>query len=571
MATFQPLTEEQFNSAVQKFGVDQVMQFEKQRKDSYSHINEPTPESRGAIKQSNGTYRAPTFGEGLKQATIGAGNYFGKEAIGLGQYLLNTPERVIPNYKPIFGDPTKQLRQSSIQTGEDLKAQMNPKNQAQQGGATAAQVGEIALPLAKPIAGAIEYFPTILKGVSGSVKKAATTVSDIATSGKKLATAESGLEDLKNVKTDLSAQKAELPVKENTQTLIKNDINRSIDSVKAAKTAGIKDMTNTFKETNQTLQNTLQNKAELQTAQNKGTLKTLFKDMSDTYKSGLDQAEQAMAKRGATLKSSDFSKVIDDTLQIAKDYGVDVNDSTIKALKEVQAELAKGKPLSLDKLTVLKQKIYNASSMGKDFVNDEFMRNYGVFLEKYAPELKALNEEFAPMAQAKRWATKTFAPYDEAVIDKGAKVLTDLAKGEKPTQTTANYLKNLSEGSGSFKGAGDLAGETTKAGENIKVTEKMFNDAKNNLLTSTDKQLADLDTQLKQVEDKISSIKTEGKKLGKSIADQNALIKQQTNIVKRLTNLKKIRNGIIKSVFYTVAGSAVGGTIYGAAKVFGNN
>ena len=47
-----------------------------------------TPESQGAIKQANGLYRAPTFGEGLKQAAIGAGNYFGKEAIGLGQFAL---------------------------------------------------------------------------------------------------------------------------------------------------------------------------------------------------------------------------------------------------------------------------------------------------------------------------------------------------------------------------------------------------------------------------------------------------------------------------------------------------
>ena len=122
---------------------------------------EPTPESQGAVKQADGTYRGPTFMEGLKQAAIGAGNYFGKEAISLGQGALNIPGKAIPGYD---------TRQQAIQTGEDLKTQMNPQNQAQQGGAIAAQVGEIALPLAKPVAGVIENAPKILSGAKSIVQ-----------------------------------------------------------------------------------------------------------------------------------------------------------------------------------------------------------------------------------------------------------------------------------------------------------------------------------------------------------------------------------------------------------------
>ena len=331
-----------------------------------------------------------------------------------------------------------------------------------------------------------------------------------------------------------------------------------------------------------------QNKAKLATEQNKGTLKTLFKDMSDTYNAGLANAEKAMAARGAQPVKDGFSKVIDDTLKTAKEYRMDANDPVVKALNKVKANLADGKPLTLDQMVVLKREIYDAKKMGNDFVNDEFMRNYGKFIEESAPELKTLNQDFGRMADAKKWADKNFKPYTEAEITKGQKVLEKLASGEKLDQTVINYMKNLSEGSGSFKGAGDLTGGTTKAGENIKLTQKMYDDAVNKLMTSTDRQMFNAETDAqriaqqmedltteqvslkKQIADQTASHQAEKKALTKNMADQNALIKKQTDAVKRLENLKGIRNGIIKYATYTVAGSAIGGSIYGAAKVLGH-
>ena len=60
--------------------------------------NQPTPESQGAVKQANGTYRAPTFIEGLKQAAIGAANTVGSDAISLGQGALGALGKAVPGY-----------------------------------------------------------------------------------------------------------------------------------------------------------------------------------------------------------------------------------------------------------------------------------------------------------------------------------------------------------------------------------------------------------------------------------------------------------------------------------------
>ena len=114
---------------------------------------QPSPESQGAVKQANGTYRGATFGEGLMEAAKGAGNYFGSEAIGLGQSALGILGPKAPGYD---------VAQQAIKTGDELKKQMAPQNQAQQGGATVAQVGEIALPLAGTAADVIENGPKII-------------------------------------------------------------------------------------------------------------------------------------------------------------------------------------------------------------------------------------------------------------------------------------------------------------------------------------------------------------------------------------------------------------------------
>ncbi len=130
-----------------------------------NQTTEPTPESQGAVKQANGTYRAPTFLEGLGEVAKGAANFVGSQAIDLGQTVLKAgQQRETPLTKAMGIDVKKNNAKSNaaIQTGSELKAQMAPKNQAQQGGATAANVGEVLLPLAAPAANLIENAPKIL-------------------------------------------------------------------------------------------------------------------------------------------------------------------------------------------------------------------------------------------------------------------------------------------------------------------------------------------------------------------------------------------------------------------------
>jgi len=344
----------------------------------------------------------------------------------------------------------------------------------------------------------------------------------------------SNLKDIAYSGKNLKAVNAELA----NQPLQKLDLNNQIRDLRISSKGTIQEMTDTFQTTNQVLQDTLANEAKLQASQNQGTLKTLFEDMSKTYKMGLNQTEKTMASRGKSLQSSYFSEVIDNTLKTAKDYGVEMHDPTVRALMDVQATLKKtaGKPLSLDKMIILKNKIYSASQMGKDFVNDAFMRNYGSFLEKFAPELKALNKEFTPMIQAKGWAIKTFKPYNADEIQKGANALMQIANGKVPNQTSINYLETLSKGSGGFKGAGNLTGKTTEIGSEIKNTKGLFNVAKQDLMRSTDFQINKLQTE-------IASLQKRGIELGQR--------------AKQLNDLKKIRNIIIGTV---LAGTVLKGT-----------
>ena len=155
--------------------------------DSFSHLPNPpqgqqgltleeaTNASLGVTKNKNGTYSSPTFLQGLEQAGIGAANFLGSQAIGLGKFALNA---VKPSSNTVFNQKATPAQlakgdapfNAAIQTGTDLQNQMSPQNQAQQGGATAANVGEIALPLAGTAADVIEGAPKAIAGISNLLK-----------------------------------------------------------------------------------------------------------------------------------------------------------------------------------------------------------------------------------------------------------------------------------------------------------------------------------------------------------------------------------------------------------------
>ena len=62
---------------------------------------------------------------------------------------------------------------------------------------------------------------------------------------------------------------------------------------------------------------------------------------------------------------------------------------------------------------------------------------------------------------------------------------------------------------------------------------------------------------------------TEKRALDKVIKDQDALIKQQTEVVKKLENMKKVRDSLVKGALSTFKwGTVIGGSIFGASKAY---
>ena len=138
-------------------------------------LQEAQNQSLGVTKNADGTYKSPTFLQGLEQAGIGIANTLGSQAIGLGKFALNA---IKPSSNTVFNQkatPAQLAKEDvpynqAIQTGTDLQNQMAPQNQAQQGGATAANVGEFALPLAGTASDIIEATPKIAGVVSDLIK-----------------------------------------------------------------------------------------------------------------------------------------------------------------------------------------------------------------------------------------------------------------------------------------------------------------------------------------------------------------------------------------------------------------
>jgi hypothetical protein len=376
--------------------------------------------------------------------------------------------------------------------------------------------------------------------------------------------------------------------------------------VRYNKKSSLSDMTDNFKAANQTLNEELSKEKLLQSGANKAKLNEVFKNMTSTYRVGLDKAEDALAAQGTVVMPVDYKKVVDQTVDElrarfipedspafiklknlqkdlgekdivkAEDLGVDRDIDTLHgairqnggiapykkgmpgglgeeyrenvpinlrnskgmdlskmaqslaenypqlgitsesdlldalshkgmatvAGKGGQMEIDMTKPLNLTELRNFKNKIYDTLSSGvksgnkysgiDDQVANVFLRNHGSFIGELSPELKQLNVEFAPMANARAWAMKTFKPYNVNDIQRGANVLENIATGKNPNQTNINYLKQLEEGSGSFQGAGDLTGRTGAIGKGIKDLKQSFDLAKKNLVDSTDYRLHQL-------------------------------------------------------------------------------
>lgn len=370
----------------------------------------------------------------------------------------------------------------------------------------------------------VSTIPKVTEGASGLIKSGVSNLKEVATSGGKL--------------TAVEKQLAEQPLQ-------KLDLQNQIRDLRLSSKGTLQDITSTFQKTTKTLQDTLANEAKLQVEQNKGTLKTLFRDMTSTYGQGLKKAETALTEKGVSIDSRDYLNVINKTLETAKSYGIDVDNPAVKILQEAQSNFQNTikESMPLTDLIRFKNQVYDTLTAGvkagtkysssDDLVANNFLRNHGEFIGEMSPELKLLNKEFAPMAQARSWAMKNFKPYSPDEIQKGANVLSQIANGKVPNQTSLNYLQTLEQGSGVFEGVGSLKGSTTGIGMDIKATKEVFDTTKQNLISSTDFQINKLQTE-------IANLQKRGIELGQR-ADQ-------------LKHLKTIRNWIIGISLTTALG-----------------
>lgn len=278
--------------------------------------------------------------------------------------------------------------------------------------------------------------------------------------------------------------------------------NEAKELVRYNKKLSLSELTDNFSKTNKTLNEQLKNETTLQSSANKEKLTSVFKNMSKTYRKGIDQAEDSLIAQGKSVTDKDYvTKVVDKTMQELKDRFIPEDSPAFQTLKEMQTSLKypidrKVEQMSLSDVKNLKNQIYDTLSSGEQSgtkysgidgqVANIFLKNHGNFIGELSPELKQLNAEFAPMANARNWAMKNFRPYNVNEIQKGANVLENIATGKTPNQTNINYLKQLEEGSGSFTGAGELKGKTVTIGKNIKNIKETFDLAKKNLIDSTD-------------------------------------------------------------------------------------
>ena len=283
--------------------------------DSFSHLPPPpkgqqgftldqinsqqTPESQGAVKQADGTYRGPTFLEGLEQAGIGAANFVGSQAIGLGQFALNA---VKPSSNTVFNQKATPAQlakgdvpyNQAIQTGEDLKKQMAPQNQAQQGGATAANVGEILAPIGIEAAEG-KLVPGIKNTIAGVSNLLKGTPEEIAIKNITPAIDEVKNPELKQVLKNIDPETTFTKGKVNLSPNLKQTAETYSDLLKGNPTENyqgvLKESSDTMKATKATLQNKTFN--------------------PNTLEKNIQSATKGL-KPPSTISASDWSKKIED-------------------------------------------------------------------------------------------------------------------------------------------------------------------------------------------------------------------------------------------------------------------
>lgn len=241
-----------------------------------------------------------------------------------------------------------------------------------------------------------------------------------------------------------------------------------------------------------------------QSAKNKQAIRSTAKANTDIYGENLDILEENLAKSGRTPTREDyFQNVLSKTLSEADEMQLP-NSPALSKLRSyadrfapkveeadptkvdllgmsIKPEAQAPTQLTLDELKNLKNSIYKKQTSGvknstayatpEDKVADMFLKNHGDFLGGLDDEIKAMNAEFAPYARSRKFGYKAFKPNSPEEVQRGANILQRIAGKGKPNADEANYLGRLEEGSGRFKGTGDLRGKTTELGQKLALID----------------------------------------------------------------------------------------------------
>lgn len=512
-----PLTQEQFQKAKDAgFSVEQIIGFEKQR-DSSSEV---TPQRTDRLQLKSSTpYDNYSYGDAMSDT----GKTVANGLADLGDNAINTVKS-IPQIPGALASAAMHPIQTVGSIGQAVGNKVNEYNSMDK---LANKVSTDPIGFGSDVVGAAG----IASGI-GAIKEPLIAAGKVAIkpatwSMAKIKEAVSAGKDLKAVETELAGQ----PMKQlQLQTAIRD--------ARTLNKASVSQMTENFKAKNQELNVQLDKLSQVQAGANKEKLQQLFKNVSTTYRHGLDQAEESLAKRGVEVTPVSYTNdVIEKTINELRDKGFPEDSpafNEINNLKESLSKQYKTNSISLNDLKNIKNQVYDTLSSGvksgskyadsADQVANIFLKNHGQYIGQLSPEIASLNKEFAPMANARAWASKTFRPYNENEIQRGANVLSKLAKSEVPNATDLNYLKQLEEGSGRFKGAGNLRGDLQSKGKSLLFNKKTFDIAKKNLLDATD-------FKINKLQNELTGIKSTGIDLGFKRDKLKSLVKTRNTIV----------------------------------------
>ena len=205
--------------------------------------------------------------------------------------------------------------------------------------------------------------------------------------------------------------------------------------------------------------------------------------------------------------------------------------SKLKSVAENFAD--SGNSISLEKLKGLKNSVYSGTD---DPIANAFLRGHGELIGEKSKSFSQLNLEFAPARQARKAAIRTFQPYEEQAVSRGAKAIENIASGKE-----LDFIKTMESGSGRFKGIGKIGGKTTELVGKRKQ-----------LLDSAESRIRTLSDDIEANKALIRRLSSEEK--GNILTRQATLSKRKARLQakeKELGRLNTFRRGLI-------AGTAVG-------------